>query len=994
MGVTGPYNRGRSWTIRKAQEPARPGDSRTGSLSGSDLGRLCTHQAFAGCRTALMRNGQPTSGAPRLPLGRTIMDDAHPLATQATLAAIVESSDDAILSKDLTGIIRTCNAATERMFGYTCGELTGQSVRILIPPERQAEEDDILERIKRGERIDHFETVRIAKDRRLIDVSLTISPIHGPSGEITGASTIARDITERNRAREKDAYLAAIISSSSDAIISKDLNGIITSCNQGAERIFGYKPAELIGRPIHILIPAGRYAEEEMILATVRAGKRIEHMETERIAKDGRTVDISLSVSPICDESGTVIGVAKVARDITEKKRLARELAAQQEYFRVTLRSIGDGVIASDEKGCVTFMNPAAEAMTGWRVEEALQQPLADVFRIFNEETREPVENPAEVVVRTGNVVGLANHTVLVHRDGTERPIADSAAPIRATAGSPMGAVLVFRDVTEERRAEDAIAEQREWFETTLQSIGDAVIATDVQGRVAFMNPIAEHLTGWSLDDALGCKCTEVFRIVNEESRRTVESPVSRVLADGVIVGLANHTVLIAADGTERPIDDSGAPIRNRAGRMIGVVLVFRDISERRRIEAERRTVANERERLLESERAARAEAERANRVKDEFVAMVSHELRTPLNAILGWTQLMMQSSTDQDIIVRGLDVVSRNTRVQAQLVSDLLDVSRITSGRLRLNIEKTDLVSVARNVIESVKQAADEKNVAILGEYGAPAIPIAGDPARLQQIIWNLLWNAIKFTPEGGSITVRVRPIGADGEISIADTGAGIRPEVLPHIFEPFNQANLLNTRSAGGLGLGLSIVKHLVGLHGGSITADSPGEGQGATFTVVLPSGFLAVSKDTADAGRRRAARPGEVLQGLRILVVEDESDTRDFLSRFLSGQGANVVVAGSAAEALEKLTGAAPDLLISDIGLPGVDGYEFLKRIRETGDDAGGGIPAIALTAYARAEDRSRAFRAGYQEHLAKPIEPDDLVAAVSRIAQLSQQTDRED
>ena len=922
------------------------------------------------------------------------MDDEHQLATQSALAAIVESSDDAILSKDLNGIIRSCNAATERIFGYTCEELIGQPVRILIPPERQTEEDQILERIRRGERVDHFETVRVAKDRSLVDVSLTISPVYDLSGAVIGASKIARNITERKRAREKDAYLAAIISSSSDAIIAKDLNGTITSCNESAERIFGYKAAELIGRPIHVLIPAERYPEEDMILAKVRAGERIEHLETVRIRKDGRQVDISLSVSPIFDESGGVIGVAKVARDISEQKRLARELAAQQEYFRVTLSSIGDGVIAADENGAVAFMNRAAEAMTGWPVDEALGHALADVFRIFNEKTGQPVENPADLVMRSGNVVGLANHTVLVHRDGTGRPIADSAAPIRGTAERPLGAVLVVRDVTEERRAEDAIAEQREWFETTLESIGDAVIATDMQGRVAFMNPIAEHLTGWSLEEARGRSCTEVFRIVNEESRRTVESPVSRVLAEGVIVGLANHTVLIAVDGTERPIDDSGAPIRNRAGRMVGVVLVFRDITERRRIEAERRVVANERERLLDSERVARSDAERASRVKDEFVAMVSHELRTPLNAILGWTQLMMQSAADRDVIARGLDVISRNTRLQAQLVSDLLDVSRITSGKLRLNIEKADLVSVVRNVIETVQQGADGKLIGIRSEFDAPAMPIAGDPGRLQQIVWNLLWNAIKFTPEGGSIIVRVRRSGADGEIAVTDTGVGIRPEVLPHIFEAFSQGNLSNTRSTGGLGLGLSIVKHLVDLHGGSIRADSPGEGQGATFTVVLPCGLLVETAEAAADGPLKVAKPDDVLRGLSILVVEDEADTRDFLVRFLTGHGAKVAMANSAAEALERLPEAAADLLISDIGLPEVDGYELLQRIRQGGDHNGGGIPAIALTAYARAEDRLRAFRAGYQEHLAKPVEPDDLVAAISRIAQLSERRENED
>ncbi len=911
------------------------------------------------------------------------MDDESRSSTEARVAAIVEWSDDAIISKDLDGIIQSCNPAAERIFGYSAQELMGRPVRMLIPHDRQAEEDDILARLRRGERIDHFETVRVTKDRRLIDVSLTISPILDPSGKIIGASKIARDITERKRAREREAYLAAIISSSADAIISKDLNGTITSCNESAERIFGYSAGELIGRPIHILIPADRYPEEDMILSTVRAGGRIEHLETVRLAKDGRKVDISVSVSPILADDGTVIGVAKVARDITEQKQLARELAAQQEYFRVTLSSIGDGVIATDGQGRVTFMNPTAEALTGWAAEEASGRAIAEVFEIINEDSRQPVENPADLVVRSGQVVSLANHTALVHRNGTERPIADSAAPIRNIDGTPIGAVLVFRDITQERRAEEAIAEQRGWFETTLESIGDAVVATDMQGRVVFMNPVAEHLTGWNLDQARGESSAKVFRIVNEESRRTVESPVARVLAEGVVVGLANHTLLIAADGTERPIDDSGAPIRNRSGRMVGVVLVFRDISDRRRVDAERRTAAAERERLFGAERAARTEAERANRVKDEFVATVSHELRTPLNAILGWTQLMMQRLTDQDVIVQGLDVISRNTRLQAQLVSDLLDVSRIISGKLRLNIEQADLRALVSNVIETVQQTANSKQIDLGAEFDTPAITVAADPARLQQIIWNVVANAIKFTPEGGTVVVRVRQSGAHAEITVTDTGVGIGPEILPHIFERFNQPSLLQARG-GGLGLGLSIAKHLVELHGGTIRAQSPGEGQGATFQIELPAGAPIVSTERARDERPNVTAPSDLLQGISILVVEDEADTLDFLCRFLTGYGAQVIAASSAEDALARLPDNEVDLLISDIGLPGVDGYELLRRIREADTGAAGGVPAIALTAYARPQDRARAFRVGYQAHLAKPIEPAALVASIARIS----------
>ena len=785
-----------------------------------------------------------------------------------------------------------------------------------------------------------------------------------------------------------DAYLAAIVESSDDAILSKDLSGIIQSSNAAAERIFGYTAAELVGQSVRILIPPDRQDEEDEILRRIRKGERIDHFETVRLTKDRRPLDISLSVSPVRDRSGAIIGVAKTARDITEQKRLSRELAAQHEWFRVTLASIGDAVIASDADGRITFMNAGAEALTGWRLAEASGRALADVFHIVNEKTRRAVDNPAALVMRFGRIVGLANHTLLIDRAGAEHPIADSAAPIRDDAGRILGVVLVFRDVTDERRAEEAIAEQREWFETTLESIGDAVIATDVQGCVVFMNPIAEHLTGWNADQARGRLCTEVFNIVNEETRRTVDNPVTRVLAEGTVVGLANHTMLISANGVERPIDDSGAPIRNRQGRIVGVVLVFRDVSERRRIELERRDAAAERDRLLEAERAARTDSERASRLKDEFVAMVSHELRTPLNAILGWTQLLMKPGTGPDALARGLDVVSRNTRVQAQLISDLLDISRITSGKLRLDISEVDLVSVAADAIDTVQRDADQKRIVLRRELDASVQPIAGDAGRLQQVIWNLLSNAIKFTPEGGSIAVRLRQDGSNAEITVSDTGVGIRSDFLPHIFDRFQQADQSITRRFGGLGIGLSIVKHLVEVHGGTIRADSGGNGQGATFTVLLPSSAYEPRLPALSpvAGASEPLVAPETLDGLRVLVVEDDPDNCAYLDQFLRAYGANVTCARNAIEALAQLAQSKPDILVSDIGMPEIDGYELIQHIRRLPPDSGGAIPAIALTAYARSEDRTRAFRAGYQAHLAKPVEPAELVATIASFPDL--------
>ena len=354
----------------------------------------------------------------------------------------------------------------------------------------------------------------------------------------------ARNI--RSREEQTNAYLAAIVQSSEDAIVSKDLDGIIRACNPACERMFGYTASELIGRPVTVLIPPELQAEEEDILVRLRRGERIEHLETERLTKQGDRIEIALTISPIRGADGEIIGVSKIARDITETKRNARTIAAQHQWFQVTLSSIGDAVIASDPEGRITFLNGAAERLTGWDVESARSRPLSEVFRIINEKTRQPADDPTIRVLRNGHVVGLANHTVLVRRDGTELSIADSAAPIKDEAGDALGVVLVFHDVTEQRQAARAMAEQREWLERTLESIGDAVIATDVHCNIAFMNPVAEHLTGWHAAEAQGRNCEEVFRIINEKTRKTLANPVQRVLDEGVVIGLANHTVLIA----------------------------------------------------------------------------------------------------------------------------------------------------------------------------------------------------------------------------------------------------------------------------------------------------------------------------------------------------------------------------------------------------------------------------------------------------------------
>jgi len=385
----------------------------------------------------------------------------------------------------------------------------------------------------------------------------------------------------------------------------------------------------------------------------------------------------------------------------------------------------------------------------------------------------------------------------------------------------------------------------------------------------------------------------------------------------------------------------------------------------------------------LEAERAARNEAERVGLMKDEFLATLSHELRTPLSAIFGWAQILKTGAHDPEAVREGIEVIDRNVRLQTQLIEDLLDVSRIISGKVRLDVQVVDLPELINSALESVRPAADAKRLRLEQVIDPSASPVSGDPARLQQVLWNLLNNAIKFTPKDGKIHVMLERISSHAELSVVDTGEGISPEFLPRLFERFSQSDASTTRKHGGLGLGLSIVKNLVELHGGSIRAHSEGEGRGARFVLHLP---IRVTKATRDdslpISQLSAPRvhAGDSLTGLNVLVVDDERDARELVHRYLTHCGATAALAASAAEAHLVLATFRADVIISDIGMPEQDGYEFIRAVRNNGDKT----PAIALTAFARAEDRVRSIQAGFQSHLPKPVEPTELLTIVASLA----------
>jgi PAS domain S-box-containing protein len=583
-------------------------------------------------------------------------DPAHLLLT-----AIVASSDDAIIGLDLSAIVTSWNQGAERTFGYGKVEAIGQPIGLIIPAEELAAEEEVLRRIRAGESVGHYEAARRHKDGRRVEVSVAVSAVVTADGTIVGVSTIARDITERNRLQRDALRLAAIVESSDDAIISKDLNGIVTSWNRSAERVFGFSASEMIGRSIRRLIPQDQQQEEDEVLARIRRGDRVEHFETMRCRKDGARIAISLTVSPVRTPDGTVIGASKIARDITGQK--------------------------------------------------------------------------------------------------------------------------------------DAEAE---------------------------------------------------------------------------------------------------------------------------------------RQRLL-------AAAQEAVRLKDEFLATLSHELRTPLNAMVGYLRMMQSGLLAGDKQRRALDTVGRNATSLSQIVEDVLDVSRIISGKVRLHVQTVDLALLVREAISTVRPAADAKGVRIETMLDPPASPVSGDPERLQQILWNLLSNAVKFTDAGGHVEVGLATVGSQVEVTVSDTGVGISRDFLPHVFERFRQADAGIGRARGGLGLGLAITRHLVELQGGRITAASGGLGQGSTFRIALP---IRIAKTESVGEGRPALAPHAVerisvpnLQALRILAVDDDPDALALVREILELAGATIIAVGSAEGALAAIEQAVPDVLGPSDARSGAD------RLRAIGGSSQG-------------------------------------------------------
>ena len=535
----------------------------------------------------------------------------------------------------------------------------------------------------------------------------------------------------------------------------------------------------------------------------------------------------------------------------------------------------------------------------------------------------------------------------------------------------------------EQAAAADAVrvreAEYRVLFESAGVGKGEVDVASKQFVRV---NRKLCEMTGYAPDELVKMKVTE---LTHPDDRAADVERYARLIR-GEVPEYEVEKRYLKKDGEALWVHVTVTALRDESGVATRLVGVVQDITDRKRIEGER-------EHLLEAERAARTEAERASRMKDEFLATLSHELRTPLNAILGWSHLLSTGTGSAQDAKEGIAVIERNARVQSKLVEDLLDMSRIITGQLRLDVRRVDLPEVIRAAVEAVKPPADAKGIRVHAVLDPPAVPVQGDPARLQQILWNLLSNAIKFTPRGGRVQVTLERVNTHVEIAVSDSGIGIKPEFLPHLFERFRQADASTTRRFGGLGLGLAIVRQLVEQHGGTVSATSAGEGQGTTFRVSLP---LPEARHSSEEAPRREEHPLAAekeeqeqpldLGGVSVLVVDDEPDARDLIRRVLEGCRALVKTASSADEALASFNGdaSAPAVLVSDIGMPEVDGFELMRRVRSMGPERGGKVPSVALTAFARSEDRRKAMLAGFDMFVSKPVEPGELAAVVARLA----------
>lgn len=632
-------------------------------------------------------------------------------------------------------------------------------------------------------------------------------------------------------------------------------------------------------------------------------------------------------------------------------------------------------------EGRIASWNAGAERIYGHPRSEILGQPVARLF------ADEDIENgaPERLLAKAAESGRIETEGWRQRCNGTRFWAHIVTTVLRSSTGQLRGFGWVVRDLTAERSASEQLRQSEERFRLLVDGIRDyAIYLIDPAGRITTWNPGAERMKGYRSEEVVG-KHFSIFFSPEDAARGKPH----RELEIASRVGrFEEEAWRVRKNGERFWANVVVTALKDKRNRPLGFAKVTRDLTARRKAEEAERQLLREQAARSAAETVAKR-AEEANRIKDEFLATVSHELRTPLTAIVGWSTLLQQRHLDPTVR-KGIDSIYRNAQAQTKLVEDILDVSRIVTGKLHLEPALLDLAQVTREAIEVVQHSATAKQIDIEFAPQDEAYPLVGDADRLRQAVWNLLSNAVKFTDPKGRISVQLKQERSVLVLSVTDTGRGIEAQFLPLVFDPFKQADASTTRRYGGLGLGLALVRHIAELHGGSVAVQSPGPGQGSTFTVTLPIRAVIPPKEPHRAAAPPAALPAEThgdVAGLKILVVDDEVDAQELVAAVLRGSGAEVETAGGSLQALDAVVAFQPDVIVSDVGMPDVSGYTFIQRLRQLGSAQGGSTPAVALTAYTRAEDRQRALEAGFDNHIGKPIEANTLITVVAAVARRS-------
>jgi PAS domain S-box-containing protein len=902
---------------------------------------------------------------------------------------IIDQIHDSVISTDLEGIIVNWNQGSSRLFGYNATEAIGQHISILYQPDwRETMQTQVVEPLfAKGQH--EMESTVICKSGELINIHLSLSILRNQNQNPTGIIGYAMDITARKRAeaalRESEERYRILSETVPSILFINFADGKNEYCNQ---RFYEYTGLPDGSSQDYNWAYALHRDDIEMYIQQwpvwIQQGQPFE-VECRFRRFDGQYRWFLGRCLPIRNNQGDIIKWLGICFDIHDFKETQQNLRDSEETARRQLGEI-EAIYTTAPVGLAFIdgdfrylrINERLAQMNGFSVEAHMGRKLQELLPEIGA-LQEPVFRK---VIETGEpVFNLEVRSTTPAQPGVERDWLASYYPLKGSDGTVLGINMTVLEITDRKRIEKALIESERRYRFLADAIPEIVWTADNDGLLDYMNQRWYEYTELAFEE-IGNGWEKVMHPEDVERYRQLWQ---EALQNGTPYE-NEQRYLRTSDGVYRWHLVRSLPFYDDSGNIVKWFGTCTDIHEQKQIEQERILI-------LEREQAARQEAETANRIKDQFLAILSHELRSPLNPILGWTKLLKNRKCDEATLSKALDTIERNVKLQIQLIDDLLDISRILRGKLILNTNPVDLAAVIDAALETVRTAAQIKALQIETNIDINVGQVLGDFNRLQQVVTNLLTNGVKFTPNGGTVQVILSSsYGIKGampcaptphspnyaQIIVKDTGKGISPEFLPHIFEYFRQEDSSTTRQFGGLGLGLAIVSNIVEMHNGTITAGSPGEGQGATFTIklpIIPSPILLDnSKSTPGLGN---------VEGIRVLIVDDEADTREFMRVLLEIHGADVTVATSALDALNKLIDSPPEILISDLGMPEMDGYQLIREVRELTDVGIKQIPAIALTAYAGELDKQQVLAAGFNRHLAKPVDGDELIWIVTEL-----------